>query len=308
MKILRVCLLVIGAAASGLAGPVAAQASSGPMASESSPFAKYAPSVQQRAAEQAARTAATAGRSSAPLAMTPPSSSSTSTMTPSSPIPSQSTTAIPMIELPAALRARMQEKAGLVRVLEAWARPAALGSNGAVYVTLRGGEADDVLLGAYTPWARKTTLHATVIDDKDIDDKGGTQMQPLVPLPVKAGALVAFAPGQQHVMLEGMTRSVATGQMFPLTLNFEKAGAVRVMVTVRAAVTASGAPVASARPRYRGTSGTMTALSTIQEPEVAQPTAPQAPDAPMMTAPAMPSDYTLPPMDAPAMPPQASEN
>ena len=208
-----------------------------------------------------------------------------------------------MIELPAALRARMQEKAGLVRVLEAWARPAALGSNGAVYVTLRGGEADDVLLGAYTPWARQTTLHATVIDDK-----GVAQMQPLVPLPVKAGALVAFAPGQQHVMLEGMARSVAQGQMFPLTLNFEKAGAVRVMVTVRAAVTASGAPVTSARPRYRGTSGTMSALSTIQEPEVAQPTAPQAPDAPMMTAPSMPGDYTLPPMDSPSMPPQASEN
>jgi len=304
MKILRVCLLVIGAAASGLAGPVAAQASSGPTAPQSSPFAKYAPSVQQRAAEQAARTvAATAGRSSAPLSMTPPSSSSMSTMTPSSEIPSQSTTTIPMIELPAALRARAQQKAGLVRVLEAWARPAALGSNGAVYVTLRGGEADDVLLGAYTPWARQTTLHATVIDDK-----GVAQMQPLVPLPVKAGALVAFAPGQQHVMLEGMTRAVAQGQMFPLTLNFEKAGAVRVMVTVRAAVTASGAPVASARPRYRGTSGTMTALSTIQEPEVAQPTAPQAPDAPMMTAPSMPGDYTLPPMDAPSMPPQASEN
>ena len=304
MKILRVCLLVIGAAASGLAGPVAAQASSGPTAPQSSPFAKYAPSVQQRAAEQAARTvAATASRSSAPLSMTPPSSSSMSTMTPSSEIPSQSTTTIPMIELPAALRARMQEKAGLVRVLEAWARPAALGSNGAVYVTLRGGEADDVLLGAYTPWARQTTLHATVIDDK-----GVAQMQPLVPLPVKAGALVAFAPGQQHVMLEGMTRSVATGQMFPLTLNFEKAGAVRVMVTVRAAVTASGAPVASTQPRYRGTSGTMSALSTIQEPQVAQPTAPQAPDAPMMTAPSMPGDYTLPLMDAPSMPPQASEN
>ena len=300
MKILRVCLLVIGAAASGLAGPVAAQASSGPTAPQSSPFAKYSPSVQQRAAEQATRTA-TANRSSAPLAMTPPSSSSMSTMTPSPEIPSQSTTAIPVIELPAALRARMQQKAGLVRVLEAWARPAALGSNGAVYVTLRGGEADDVLLGAYTPWARQTTLHATVIDDK-----GVAQMQPLVPLPVKAGALVAFAPGQQHVMLEGMTRSVATGQMFPLTLNFEKAGAVRVMVTVRAAVTASGAPVASARPRYRGTSGTMSALSTIQEPQVAQPTAPQAPDAPMMAAPSMPSDYTLPPMDAPSMPPQAS--
>jgi len=302
MKILRVCLLVIGAAASGLAGPVAAQASSGPTAPQSSPFAKYSPSVQQRAAEQAARTA-TASRSSAPLAMTPPSSSSMSTMTPSSEIPSQSVATIPVIELPAALRARAQQKAGLVRVLEAWARPAVLGSNGAVYVTLRGGEGDDVLLGAYTPWARQTTLHATVIDDK-----GVAQMQPLVPLPVKAGALVAFAPGQQHVMLEGMTRSVAQGQMFPLTLNFEKAGAVRVMVTVRAAVTASGAPVTSARPRYRGTSGTMSALSTIQEPEVAQPTAPQAPDAPMMTAPSMPGDYTLPPMDAPSMPPQASEN
>jgi len=49
---------------------------------------------------------------------------------------------------------------------------------------------------------------------------------------VPAGQTVAFAPGGLHVMLIGLKEPLITGKTFPLTLNFEQAGAVTLEVAV----------------------------------------------------------------------------
>jgi hypothetical protein len=46
---------------------------------------------------------------------------------------------------------------------------------------------------------------------------------------------VALAPGGLHVMLIGLTRPLAAGERVPLTLRFERAGAVTVEAEVQAA-------------------------------------------------------------------------
>lgn len=130
-----------------------------------------------------------------------------------------------------AVRARVAAEAAKPRVTGAWTRPAAMGGNAAIYASFTGGDADDRLLGISTAWADKAALHETVVDAQ-----GVVRMLPaLAGFSLPARKLVIFAPGGRHVMLTGLTRALQARQTFPVIFNFEKAGAVRVMVEVRAA-------------------------------------------------------------------------
>jgi copper(I)-binding protein len=59
-------------------------------------------------------------------------------------------------------------------------------------------------------------------------------MRPAGPLDVAPGQTVAVQPGEGglHVMLMHMTRALKAGDHFPLTLTFEKGGAVTAEATV----------------------------------------------------------------------------
>ena len=63
-------------------------------------------------------------------------------------------------------------------------------------------------------------------------DGGIMKMEAVDALPVKAKDVVTFGPGGLHVMLMGLKKPLAVGDVFPLTLTFAKAGAVTVTVSI----------------------------------------------------------------------------
>lgn len=117
-----------------------------------------------------------------------------------------------------------------VEVAHAWARPTAASvPNGAVYLTIASdGTSDDRLVGASTPVASKTQPHVT------IDDHGVMKMRPLADgVAIKAGQTVELKPSAMHLMLFGLKHPLKSGETFPLTLTFAKAGSVQTEVTVQ---------------------------------------------------------------------------
>jgi len=117
---------------------------------------------------------------------------------------------------------------GQIHVADAKARPTAPGGNGAVYmIIMNHGATDDDLTGLSTPIADKAEIHQTVSAD------GMTHMDAVADLPLKANSALVFAPGGLHVMLTGLKQPLKIGDSFPLTLNFAKAGAVAVTVSVQ---------------------------------------------------------------------------
>ena len=91
------------------------------------------------------------------------------------------------------------------------------------------GDTADRLLSADTPIAEKAEIHEHVMQG----DLMKMQRVPTVDVP--AGGTVTFAPMAYHVMLFNLKdRSLLQdGKRFPLTLHFEKAGAVQVDVNVQ---------------------------------------------------------------------------
>lgn len=114
-------------------------------------------------------------------------------------------------------------------VHDAWARatPPSM-RNGAVYLTIvNRGRSRDRLLSASTGLASRTVLHRT-----KMDDEGVMRMRHVDGIDIPAGKSVRIAPGGYHVMLMGLHRPLVKGQSFPLTLRFERAGALQVTVNV----------------------------------------------------------------------------
>ena len=118
-----------------------------------------------------------------------------------------------------------------IEINHAWARAtAASAANGAVYLTITNhGTADDRLTGASTAVASKAELHIT------LNENGVMKMRPIADVPVKAGGRAQFKPGGMHIMLLGLKHPLKAGDSFPLTLTFNKAGAVETMVKVEKA-------------------------------------------------------------------------
>ena len=60
------------------------------------------------------------------------------------------------------------------------------------------------------------------------------KMRPVAGLAISAGTPISMAPGGYHVMLTDLKHPLTSGQTFPLSLRFEKAGTVETTVTVKA--------------------------------------------------------------------------
>ena len=65
------------------------------------------------------------------------------------------------------------------------------------------------------------------------DDNGVMSMQMQEAVPVLAKDQVEFKPGGLHVMLVALAQDLNVGDTIPVTLNFEKAGSIKVDVSVR---------------------------------------------------------------------------
>jgi periplasmic copper chaperone A len=125
-----------------------------------------------------------------------------------------------------------------IAVSGAWAKPTLKGTTtGAAYLMLTNrGSASDRLIALSTPVAERAELH------QDVVKNGVMSMQPVPSLTLAPGATAAIAPGKYHVMLIGVKQPLKSGDSFPLTLTFEQAGAVQVMVAVRAAAPTAPMP------------------------------------------------------------------
>jgi copper(I)-binding protein len=108
-----------------------------------------------------------------------------------------------------------------------WSRVTGGVASGVVYMSVvNHGTVDDTLTHAQTPVAKSAELHISS------EQNGVMTMRPAGSVPVKAGSTVDFKPEGLHVMLMGLTHPLAAGDSFPITLTFEKAGAVQATVTV----------------------------------------------------------------------------
>jgi copper(I)-binding protein len=98
---------------------------------------------------------------------------------------------------------------------------------GGGYLTIRNSGAADRLLGVATPLAQKGELH-------EMSMKG--EVMSMRPLPdgvaVPARGTVALEPGGLHMMFTGVTAPFKVGDTVPVTLRFEKAGTVEVVLPV----------------------------------------------------------------------------
>ncbi len=104
-----------------------------------------------------------------------------------------------------------------------------MAKSGAIFMGLENtGPADDRLVAATTPVARKASLHT------NIEDANGVMKM----LPIKGGVPIAngqihwFKRGGDHIMLMGLKKPLAEGDTIPLTLVFEKAGTISIEVPV----------------------------------------------------------------------------
>ena len=120
--------------------------------------------------------------------------------------------------------------AGDITVSDAYMRSTTPSSKtGAAFLVLtNNGATDDRLIGAETDVAARAELHThrTSADGmmQMMEIEGG------IPLP--AGATHALARGGDHIMLTGLTRPLEQGEAVTVTLIFEKAGAVEIVMPV----------------------------------------------------------------------------
>jgi len=120
--------------------------------------------------------------------------------------------------------------AGNMMVASVWS-PATPGgaATAAVYATIMNhGNEPDTLVGGSTPVAGKFEIHQTTRNN------GVVSMRPIATgIPVPPGGTVTLGPqGDYHVMLSGLKEPLKTGSRVPATLNFAKAGAVKVEIKV----------------------------------------------------------------------------
>ncbi len=119
---------------------------------------------------------------------------------------------------------------GRISVADAWAGPAGgVGGTMAAYMTIanRGREAD-VLKRVRTANAK-----AVEISRPAMTSNGVMQMLTIEGgLPIEAGASLVFAPGGTHLRLVGLKDVPDAGEDILLTLEFDRAGPVDVVVPV----------------------------------------------------------------------------
>jgi periplasmic copper chaperone A len=100
------------------------------------------------------------------------------------------------------------------------------GSSQIVLELRNAGDGDDVLVDATTPAALGVEFHLTSIDE------GRASMGQLEDVAIPAGDTVRFRPGGLHLMLVVPDDTVAIGESFDLTLQFERSDPMTVPVEV----------------------------------------------------------------------------
>lgn len=114
-------------------------------------------------------------------------------------------------------------------VLDPWSRPLPeVSVNGAAYLTVNNtGTVPDRLVGAVSEIAEQIEIHTHV------NQEGLMKMVQLEQgAAIPSGEVVAFEPGGLHIMLFGLRSPLKAGTEYHLTLQFESAGDLDVVVKV----------------------------------------------------------------------------
>ncbi|MBW7968830.1 copper chaperone PCu(A)C [Bradyrhizobium sp. BR 10289] len=122
-------------------------------------------------------------------------------------------------------------KAGDLVISQAWSRATPGGAKVAGgYLTIENkGAAADKLVSVTADIAGKAEVHEMAMDN------GVMKMRPLDKgLVIDPGKTVKLAPGGNHLMLQELKGPFKQGDKVPVTLEFEKAGKVRVLLDVQA--------------------------------------------------------------------------
>jgi len=120
-------------------------------------------------------------------------------------------------------------KAGDLVITQAWSRATPGGAKiGGGYLTIENkGKTPDRLIGGSADVAGRIEVHEMTMKD------GVMTMRPLDKgLSVEAGKTVKLAPGGYHLMMFDLKSPLKQGEKLPVTLDFEKAGKVKVMLDV----------------------------------------------------------------------------
>ena len=113
-----------------------------------------------------------------------------------------------------------------VNVSDPWANATPVGASvAAVYLDLTASN-PDTLVAASTTVADHIEMHASS------EQNGMMKMRPLATVELQAGQPFSFAPGGAHFMLMDLRQPLVAGMRFPMTLEFQRAGAVTVQVQV----------------------------------------------------------------------------
>lgn len=137
------------------------------------------------------------------------------------------------------------EGGGAISVSDSWARATAPSQEmGALYAQIAGGPDADRLVNVEVSSrvAADAQIHETVMAEGSMDHgdasmgdhmDGAMTMREVDGIDIPADGTVELKPGGYHVMLMGLKKPLAVGDVFDTTFVFEKAGAINVSVTVR---------------------------------------------------------------------------
>jgi len=119
------------------------------------------------------------------------------------------------------------EKAGIT-VAHPWARATPGGATvGAAYLEIKAAAGgSDRLIGASSPVAGRTEIHT------HIHEGAVMKMRRVDGLDVAAGGFVVLKPSGDHIMLMDLKGALKEGDLVPITLQFEKAGAVAIEASI----------------------------------------------------------------------------
>ncbi len=121
-------------------------------------------------------------------------------------------------------------KAGDLVITQAWSRATPGGAKtGSGYLTIENkGSAADRLIGGSADVAARVQVHEMVTNN------GVMTMRPLDNgLAIEPGKTVKIAPGRYHLMLLDLKSPLKQGDKVPVTLEFEKAGKVKLTFDVQ---------------------------------------------------------------------------
>ena len=101
-------------------------------------------------------------------------------------------------------------------------QPAATAQVAGGYMAIsNAGAQADRLVGVSSAIAKSVSLHQS-----SVDANGVASMSPVKALEIPSGETVLLEPGGYHIMFMGLTGRFTEGDMLPVTLTFERAGAI----------------------------------------------------------------------------------